>query len=308
MPTGADPTSSNGTSLDSLLTSLDDNQKEIFSEMYRALERSRRTNSIDELFPPDGPVRRELYQKHMGFFAAGPHNRERAFMAANRIGKTMSAGGYETACHLMGDYPAWWPGRKWERPVRAWAAGDTGETVKEIIQPVLFGAPGELGTGLIRAEAIERTVSRRGSPDALESVRVKHVSGGLSTLLFKSYEQGRKAFQGTKMDLIWCDEEPSMAIYSECLLRTAATTPDGDDWGSIMCTFTPLLGISEVVQHYLDDAQDQVPDPQPRAERPLRNLLGETPEEDRKDLMGLTELDPLPNPRPKIQYDDPIGR
>ena len=216
-----------------------------------ALMSAENQNAIDRLFPPDGPVRRELYSKHMEFFTAGRTERERAFMAANRIGKTMSAGGFEMSCHLTGLYPDWWPGRKWNRPVRAWAAGDTGETVREIIQPVLFGDAGALGTGLIRASCLGRMTSKRGVPDTVESARVEHVSGGLSTLLFKSYEQGRKAFQGTKMDLIWCDEEPSMSIYSECLLRTAATNPDGTDWGSIICTFTPLLGISEVVMHFL---------------------------------------------------------
>lgn len=246
----------------------------------RALFDSDAANSIDHLFPLDGPVRRELYIKHMEFFDKGRSERERAFMAANRIGKTMSAGGYEIACHLTGLYPDWWPGRRWQRPVRVWAAGDTGETVREIIQPVLFGQAGAIGTGLIRAHTLGRMTSKRGVPDTVESARIEHSSGGLSTLLFKSYEQGRKAFQGTKMDLIWLDEEPSMAIYSECLLRTAATSPDGSDWGSILCTFTPLLGISEVVMHFLGsdwgaDVMNTGPklDPAP----PARDLMG-TPE------------------------------
>ena len=275
-----------------LISSLSLEDAEIFLDELQALFASDAHNSIDHLFPNEGTMRRELYIKHMEFFLAGVNERERAFMAANRIGKTMSAGGYETACHLTGLYPPWWPGRRWDRPVRAWAAGDTGETVREIIQPVLFGQAGALGTGLIRANTIGRMTSKRGVPDTIESARIEHASGGLSTLLFKSYEQGRKAFQGTKMDLIWLDEEPSMAIYSECLLRTAATSPEGEDWGSILCTFTPLLGISEVVMHFLGrewgaDVMDTRPklDPEPVK----RDLMG-TPEQAHTPRVLQTDL------------------
>ncbi len=53
------------------------------------------------LFYPDtGPLRRELYQKHLEFFRAGAKYRERCFMAANRVGKTEGAGGYEIADRL----------------------------------------------------------------------------------------------------------------------------------------------------------------------------------------------------------------
>jgi phage terminase large subunit-like protein len=234
-----------------LLSQLSPEDAETLSEAYRQLQNLDRTNFIDTFFPDEGPLARHHYKKHLEFFAAGPTERERAFIAGNRIGKSTSAGGYETACHLMGDYPPWWPGRRFDRPVRAWAAGDTGETVREIIQPILIGDIASPGNGLIRATHIEAVSNKRGSPEAVEKVTVTHSSGGSSTLLFKSYEQGRKAFQGTKMDLIWLDEEPSMSIYAECLLRLTATTPEGTDWGSLLCTFTPLLGISDVVLRYI---------------------------------------------------------
>ena len=259
MQNTADPMRSPET-LQTLLNSLSPEapERETLLDLMSELRTSKNQNQIDLLFPDEGPVRRELYQKHLEFFRAGVAERERAFMAANRVGKSTSGGGYESALHLTGDYPDWWEGRRFDHPIRAWAAGDTGETVREIIQPILLGEPGAPGTGLIRGPWIERIRSKRGSPDAVDSVRVRHASGGLSTLLFKSYEQGRKAFQGTKMDLIWLDEEPSYAIYVECLLRTAATTPEGGDWGSILCTFTPLLGISDCVMHFLGDTIGEV--------------------------------------------------
>jgi hypothetical protein len=38
----------------------------------------------------------------MEFFEAGAKYRERCMMAANRVGKTLGVGGYETAAHLTG--------------------------------------------------------------------------------------------------------------------------------------------------------------------------------------------------------------
>jgi phage terminase large subunit-like protein len=173
-------------------------------------------------------------------------------LAANRVGKTEGVGGYELALHLTGWYPEWWPGRRWKLPIRAWAAGDTSKTVREILQQKMLGNPGQWGTGLIPAECIERTVRAAGIADTVETVYVKHKAGGISTLLFKSYDQRREAFQGTEQDLIWLDEEPPLDIYTECLLRTMTNN------GMIMLTFTPLLGMSEVVLSFLPGGKLEV--------------------------------------------------
>ena len=91
---------------------------------------------IDTMYPETGPLRRELYPKHMEFFTAGASFRERCAMAANRVGKTEGMGGYETALHLTGRYPDWWPGRRFDHPVQWWAAGKTNETTRDIVQNV----------------------------------------------------------------------------------------------------------------------------------------------------------------------------
>jgi phage terminase large subunit-like protein len=217
-------------------------------------EQQRRTanRKINQFYPDSGPLRRELYPKHLEFFKAGTEYRERLMLAANRVGKTEGVGGYELAVHLTGWYPAWWAGRKWARPIRAWAAGDTSKTVREILQQKMLGPPGSWGTGLIPEETIERTVRAAGIADTVETIYVRHVSGGVSTLLFKSYDQRREAFQGTEQDLIWLDEEPPLDIYTECLLRTMTNN------GMIMLTFTPLLGMSDVVLSFLPGGKLEV--------------------------------------------------
>jgi len=167
-------------------------------------------------------------------------------LAANRVGKTESVGGYETTLHLTGEYPDWWQGRRFNRPTRGWAAGDTSNTVRDIIQTKLLGAIGQWGTGLIPLRCIGRKPTlKRNVPDAVQDIYVKHKSGGQSVLTLKSYDQKRESFQGTEQDFIWLDEEPPMDIYTECLLRTMTTN------GLIMCTFTPLQGLSDVVLSYL---------------------------------------------------------
>lgn len=175
-------------------------------------------------------------------------------LAANRVGKTEGVGGYELSLHLCGWYPDWWVGRRFDRPIRAWAAGDTSKTVREILQQKLLGPVGSWGTGLLPGETIERTVRSAGIADTVEIVYIKHKSGGISNLTFKSYDQRREAFQGTEQDVIWLDEEPPMDIYTECLYRTMTND------GMIMLTFTPLMGMSEVVLAFLPGGKLDVAD------------------------------------------------
>lgn len=208
-------------------------------------ERRQRGRKIHTYFPDSGPLRRELYPKHQSFFEAGATFRERCFMAANRVGKSEAGGGYELTCHLTGNYPAWWKGRRFTRPIKAWAAGDTGKTVREIIQAKLLGPIHDMGTGLIPAEHIVKSTPKQGVPEAIDTVYVRHASGGLSQLVFKSYDQKRLSFQGSEQDVIWLDEEPELDVYTECLLRTMTND------GMIMLTFTPLLGMSETVLQFL---------------------------------------------------------
>ena len=119
--------------------------------LLEEMESRRKRRLIHSMYPERGPLRRELYARHMQFFRLGakPGINERGFMAANRVGKTWGAGGYELTLHLTGDYPEWWEGRRFAHPVDAWAAGDTAETTRDIIQRCLLGPIDEFGTGLI---------------------------------------------------------------------------------------------------------------------------------------------------------------
>lgn len=199
-------------------------------------------------FPEAGPLARDKYPKHVEFFKAGATHRERLMLAANRVGKTEGVGGYEMTLHLTGQYPAWWQGRRFDHPVKAWAAGNTSKKVFEILQFKLLGAVGAWGTGLIPGDSISRIVRASGGvADMVDTMYVKHASGGDSSLTFKSYDQRREGFEGTEQDIIWLDEEPPLDIYTECIIRTMTNN------GIVMLTFTPLYGMSDVVMLYLPD-------------------------------------------------------
>jgi len=193
------------------------------------------------------------YAKQREFHAAGAAHRERLFMAGNQLGKTL-AGSMEWAMHLTGLYPDWWEGRRFDGPVRLWAAGETRNSTRDTVQKLLLGEPEkqeDWGTGAIPGWAIKPWDVRRaaGVANAVDSVMVKHVSGFRSTLLFKCYEQGRAAWQGETLHGVWFDEEPPMDVYMEGLTRTNATD------GIVMVTFTPLKGMSDVVRLFLSDAE-----------------------------------------------------
>jgi phage terminase large subunit-like protein len=191
------------------------------------------------------------YPRQAQFFATGQHHRERGLFAGTQLGKTECAA-YELSCHLTGEYPPDWPGRKFDRPVRAWCVGENLKMVRDIMQRKLCGEPGNIeahGTGMIPKHLfVGDPVLARGETNSYDSLNVRHASGGVSILKFKTYQSGAAALQGETLDIVWCDEEPAdYAVYSECLARISATG------GLLMITFTPLRGMSEISARYRNE-------------------------------------------------------
>jgi phage terminase large subunit-like protein len=190
------------------------------------------------------------YPKQKDFFDASSFCREILLIAGNQLGKS-EAGAFMVACHLTGDYPEWWTGRRYDRPVKGWAAGIKSKDVRDIAQKKLCGEAGvadAFGTGFIPKDRFcDKPSLSRGVTDAYDTIQVRHVSGGVSVLRFKSYEEGRVGWQGETLDFIWFDEEPPRDLYSEGLTRTAATK------GFVFVTFTPLKGMSDVVIRFISE-------------------------------------------------------
>jgi phage terminase large subunit-like protein len=248
-----------------LLRNLTRAEKERLALLLAEKARRRSQRLFFRLFPdkdtiqPDGSIifAREKYPKHVEFFDAGREFRERCFLAANRVGKT-TGGGFELTTHLTGLYPDWWTGRRFDGPIRAWAAGKTNETTRDIVQASMLGEIAfegtrkiVSGTGMVPGHLLAAPSWKQGVQDLVDTIKVRHVSGKWSTLGFKSYQQGRGSFEGTAQHVIWLDEECPMDIYGECLIRTATTN------GIVVVTFTPLAGLTETVLQFMP--QDERP-------------------------------------------------
>ena len=209
-------------------------------ELLREKEHRQLTTRIKQYKP-------YLYQSK--FHLEGLETAQRILMAANRVGKTY-CGAVETTYHLTGDYPSWWQGRRFNKPVRVWAAGESNDTTRDIIQKELFGNPQDpslKGTGAVPLANIVETTRKPGVPNAFSSVLVLHKSGGNSQISFKAYEQGFEKFMGEAIDVVWLDEEPKQEIFSQCITRTADTN------GIVYMTFTPERGMTNVVSAFLND-------------------------------------------------------
>lgn len=197
------------------------------------------------------------YPKQAEFHALGAIKRERLLRAGNQLGKTLAAG-MEGAMHATGLYPDWWVGRRFDHPTTGWVGGVTAEATRDGAQRILLGRGGEqaaedqgkYGTGTIPAKHLHgQPLARAGVADAIAIAKVKHVTGGTSTLIFKSYDQGREKWQADTIDWCWFDEEPPEDIYTEGLTRTNAG--DNGQGGIAFLTFTPLLGMTNVVKRFI---------------------------------------------------------
>ena len=186
------------------------------------------------------------YPRQKQFHEAGATHRERLMCAGNQLGKTL-AGGMEASMHATGRYPDWFRGRKFDGPTVGWASSVSGEVARDTVQRLLIGRSGALGTGTIPKDAIIEVVPARGVPDLAATIKVQHVSGGISLIVLKSYLAGREAFQGESLSWAWADEEPPADVYTELLTRLNVGS------GPLWLTQTPLLGVSEVVRRFLHE-------------------------------------------------------
>ena len=182
------------------------------------------------------------HPKHLEFHNLGLNAKERLFLAANRIGKTMACS-LEVCMHLTGTYPDWWTGYRYTRPINAWVAGVSGKEVFEILERRYFEGVAEEAPWIHQS-----LVAYRNRSD--HRYQIQHVSGGFSDLRFKTYEQKREAWQGAKLDVCHLDEEPPLEIYTEASLRLMSTSPD--HYGMMLVSATCLY-MSPFVQAFTEE-------------------------------------------------------
>ena len=79
-----------------------------FAELAFLLEQEqeqRQYNKLAYMYPDKGPLRRELYPKHLQYFEHTALYRECGFLGGNGVGKTFGVSAYVLTLHLTGLYP-----------------------------------------------------------------------------------------------------------------------------------------------------------------------------------------------------------
>lgn len=212
------------------------------TKVSSALETLARVRRETKLF------RYKPYPWQIDFHNSGKIYKDRMVIAGNRVGKTYSCSA-EIAMHVTGLYPSWWDGHRFDKPNSWWCCGVTNESLRDISQKELLGGTGEnFGTGMIPKDKLGKPTTRMaGISGVVDGVKILHTSGGYSEITWKSYEQGWQKFQGTAQDGIWLDEDPNdQQLFTECLTRLMTKH------GLMLTSFTPLLGVTPMLQHFYD--------------------------------------------------------
>lgn len=194
---------------------------------------------------------KEFYDPQMQFFAEGTKRHQRLIRGGNQVGKSFACA-FEAALHMTGQYPKWWPGRRFEKPTRGWVVGPERTLVRDGPQRQLTARQGEFGSGTIPLTSFAgKPVMVPGGTGSIDTMSVVHqtdgVRDGISTATFKSFEQGAEKMQSESIDWIWVDERCSEEIYSELVARTSATD------GIIFLSYTPLKGGGELTYRFLNE-------------------------------------------------------
>ncbi len=169
---------------------------------------------------------RKKHKKQMAFHKC--KKRIRWVFGGNRSGKT-ECGAVETVWMLRGIHPY----RKNRKNVFGWAVSLSQQVQRDVAQNKILKY-------LSPDWIVDVTMlsGRKDSPSdgVIDQIKIRNVFGGVSTLGFKSCDQGREKFQGSSLDFVWIDEEPPKEIYEECLMRVM------DRRGDLFGTMTPLKG------------------------------------------------------------------
>ncbi|MBQ4098731.1 MAG: terminase family protein [Clostridia bacterium] len=180
-----------------------------------------------------------IHKKQVAFHKC--QKRNRWVFGGNRSGKT-ECGAVESIYMARGNHPF----RQNRKDVFGWVVSLSREVQRDVAQSkILKYLPKEWIVEIIMSSG------RKDSPESgiIDQIKIKNVFGGISTIGFKSCDQGREKFQGSSLDFVWFDEEPPEDVYRECKMRVI------DKRGDIFGTMTPLKGLTFVYDEiYLNRA------------------------------------------------------
>lgn len=235
---------------------LEGKSKEELVQIAQALTEVRdryKYNFIDSIFPEKGPLRRELYPRHLEFMNGGSKYGERLFSAANQVGKT-TAILQEGYYHASGRYPEWWEGKRFRRPTVGIFGAESWEHIRTGVQSkLLTGADRgylERGCGIIPKFLLDQAkfISKGNVAGVYSEMSIPHITGGYSKIIFRTYDR-QEAWESMTCNWAMMDEEPPRDIYTEAAMRVMAND------GTIAIGFTPDSGLTDTVLHFFKDGE-----------------------------------------------------
>jgi len=214
--------------------------KEIINRIIFLEEELKKRKSLGNLeFYNTGKIK---HKKQIAFHKCKKRNRW--VFGGNRSGKT-ECGAVESIYFARGIYPY----RKNKDNVFGWVVSLSTQVQRDVAQSKILK--------YLNSNWIVDIIMLSGKKDSPESgiidqIKIRNVFGGISTIGFKSCDQGREKFQGSSLDFVWFDEEPPKEIYEECKMRVL------DKCGDIFGTMTPLKGLTFLYDLiYLNPSQDK---------------------------------------------------
>ncbi len=192
-------------------------------EIEREQERRKKEDYISKY--NSGEIK---HQKQLAFHKCNKKNRW--VFGGNRSGKT-ECGAVESIYISRGIHPY----KQNKKDTFGWVVSLSQQVQRDVAQAKILKY---LNPSWI--EDVVMLSGKKESPEygVIDQIRIKNVFGGISTIGFKSCDQGREKFQGSSLDFVWFDEEPPKDIYDECRMRVL------DRRGEIFGTMTPLKGLT----------------------------------------------------------------
>lgn len=203
-------------------------QKEILKKIAEIEREQKRRKESDRLSSYNKGAK--IHKKQVAFHKCKKKNRW--VFGGNRSGKT-ECGAVESIYLARGIHPY----RENKKDVFGWVVSLSTQVQRDVAQSKILK--------YLNPDWIEDIImlsGRRDNPSGgiIDQIKIKNVFGGISTIGFKSCDQGRDKFQGSSLDFVWFDEEPPKDVYDECKMRVL--DKDGDIFG----TMTPLKGLTFV--------------------------------------------------------------
>lgn len=159
--------------------------------------------------------------------------------------------------HKYNETPYNYDGYKYTRPVKILVCSLTNVMLRDITQSYLVRGEGDRPPDF---SSYVGYINKPGVKGLFEQLEIPHFTDGeydgVSTLIFKSAEEGAQNFQGYNgIDCVFLDEEPPYSVFKECLNRLAGIN---NRRTFLFLSQWAGLGKTELVKYFIEGKEKDV--------------------------------------------------